>query len=126
MFRLSDRVPARPRSVRFTEGCLAAVEPLRENGSLTGAVNQFNSYPFRGFDAFAGLPGSQPQEAACCGQRFRGGSVKQPLSPQFLRNFASILGELPHDLLVQPHIHRRRVVRVAGVVQLLRKLLARR
>ena len=38
---------------------------------------------------------------------------------QVVRNLAAILGELGHNLTMQPDIHRRRVVRVAGVVQFL-------
>ena len=43
---------------------------------------------------------------------------------QVLRNFGSVGGELSHHFLVQPHVHRGRVVGIAIVVQVLRELLA--
>ncbi|GCC45023.1 hypothetical protein chiPu_0028860, partial [Chiloscyllium punctatum] len=42
------------------------------------------------------------------------------------RQLAAIGGELGHHLLMQPDIHGGGVVGIAGVVQLLRELLARR
>jgi hypothetical protein len=44
---------------------------------------------------------------------------------QFLGNFAAIFSELLHDFLMEPDVHRRRIVHVAGEVKLLGKLLAR-
>ena len=44
---------------------------------------------------------------------------------QIVGDLAAILGELDHDLLVQPHIHLGRVLHVAGVMELLGELLAR-
>src|SRR5262245_9239841 len=46
------------------------------------------------------------------------------LALQRVGDLASVLGELDHDLLVQPDVHLRGVVHVAAVVQLLSKLLA--
>src|SRR5262245_52481243 len=40
------------------------------------------------------------------------------------RNLAAILGELGHDLLVQPDVHGGGVVHVAAVFELLSELLA--
>jgi hypothetical protein len=72
MFQLPDRVP-RPQSVRFTDGgAPQPVSPFRENASLTGVVNQFDSCP-----SGVGATGSQPQKAPRVAvQHFRGGSVK--------------------------------------------------
>ena len=41
------------------------------------------------------------------------------------RHLAAVRGELLHHLLVQPDVHRRRIVHVAGVAELLGELLAR-
>jgi len=41
------------------------------------------------------------------------------------RQFAAMSGEFGHNLLVQPDIHGRRVIGVAGVIQLFRKLFSR-
>jgi len=40
-------------------------------------------------------------------------------------HFAAVFGEFDHDLLVQPNVHRRRIFRAPGVVELGGKLLAR-
>ena len=37
-------------------------------------------------------------------------------------NFASVLGELSHHRTMQPHVHRRRVIRVSGIAKLGREL----
>ena len=47
------------------------------------------------------------------------------LCPETVRHLAAALGELCHDLLLQPDIHRRRAIESAGVAELLRQLLAR-
>lgn len=44
---------------------------------------------------------------------------------EVVRHFAAIRGKLRHDFFMQPDVHRCRVVRVAGVVQLGRELFAR-
>src|SRR5262245_17110208 len=41
-------------------------------------------------------------------------------------NLAAVLGQLEHDLLVEPDVHRRGIFGVAGVLQLSGQLLARR
>jgi len=37
---------------------------------------------------------------------------------EVVRHLATVLRQFLHDLLVQPDVHRRRVIHVAGVVQL--------
>jgi hypothetical protein len=36
---------------------------------------------------------------------------------EIVRDFAAILGQLGHHFLVQPNVHRRRVVHIAGIVE---------
>ena len=45
---------------------------------------------------------------------------------QVRRHLAAVRRQLLHDFLVQPHVHRCRVFRVAGVVQIGRELPALR
>ena len=48
------------------------------------------------------------------------------LFAQFVGHFAAVLRKLHHDLLVEPNIHGRRIVLVAGKMKLPGKLFARR
>jgi hypothetical protein len=44
---------------------------------------------------------------------------------EVVRHLTAVLRQFLHDLLVQPDVHRRRIIHVAGVVQLGSQLLPR-
>src|SRR5262249_38538664 len=57
------------------------------------------------------------------GVRLQGAGPALPARLETVRHLAAALGELRHDLLLQPDVHRRRAIEGAGVAELLRQLL---
>ena len=49
----------------------------------------------------------------------------QTLDLEGVRHFSAVFRQLDHHLLVQPNIHRGRVIHIASVIQFLSQLLAR-
>jgi hypothetical protein len=50
--------------------------------------------------------------------------ARDPLALQRLRDLSAVLGQLNHDLPMQPDIHLCGIVHIAGVVQFFRQFLA--
>ena len=101
------------------------------SAGLTIVAPRHRHQPRRTRTSYTGA-GRIPERSLCAFQQRRPASprafavVDEASVLDFRRQLAAIGGELGHHLLVQPDVHARGIIAVAGVAELLGELLARR
>src|SRR5688572_2455552 len=110
------RPPGRARTAESPEAGVTAMS--RVTMTLVSSGARRNTSPSRPTNVVTSSDSSTAHRA-CRSERPWAGSVQE-----VSRNFAPVLGQFPHHLLVQPDVHRCRVVHVTRVAELACELAA--